>query len=235
MSVVAVSRLNNVGLREENMLNQWLENFAEKINNNFPKRIVFIGIQGSYARKEANENSDIDVVVIFDTLSYDDIKHYDEVISNMPMRDKICGFISGRQEIENWDKSDLFQFYYDTIPLYGNLEFLKKFITIEDISRAVKIGACNIYHMCVHNSVHEKSCEILKSLLKSSFFVIQAKYYLEHNKYINQRQILIENVSFEDKEILLFLSQNGYVNNFDFISEKLIKWTSNLIVNKITK
>lgn len=211
------------------MLDQWLENFTKKINNNFPKKIIFIGIQGSYARKEANENSDIDVVVIFDTLSYDDIKRYDEVISTMPMRDKICGFISGKQEIENWDKSDLFQFYYDTIPLYGNLEFLKKFINIEDISRAVKIGACNIYHMCVHNSVHEKSCEILKSLLKSSFFVIQAKYYLEHNEYISQRQALIENVSLEDKEILLILSQNKYVNNFDFVSKKLINWASNLI------
>lgn len=211
------------------MPDRWLENFTEKINNSFPERIVFIGIQGSYARGEASENSDIDVVVIFDTLSYPDIKRYDEVISTMPMREKICGFISGKQEIEKWDKSDLFQFYYDTIPIYGDLGFLKEFITIEHVFRAVKIGACNIYHMCVHNAVHEKSCKILKSLLKSSFFVIQAKYYLEHNNYISQRKILIENVSLEDKEILLLLSQSKYVNNFDFASEKLINWASNLI------
>lgn len=211
------------------MLDQWLDDFTQNINNNFPERIVFIGIQGSYARGEANENSDIDVVVIFNTLSYNDIKRYDEIISTMPMRDKICGFISGKQELENWDRSDLFQFYHDTIPLYGNLDFIKDLITTEDVSRAVKIGACNIYHMCVHNAIHEKSFDILKSLFKSSFFVIQAKYYLEHKEYISQRQTLIENVCPEDKEILLILSQNKYIDNLDFASKKLINWASNLI------
>jgi len=215
----------------ENMLNYWLNNFIENINNKFRKKVIFIGIQGSYARGEANENSDIDVVVIFDELSYDDIKSYDEIISAMPMRDKICGFISGKQELENWDRSDLFQFYHDTLPLYGDLNFIKHLITDEDTARAVKIGACNIYHMCVHNAVHEKSCDILKSLLKSAYFTIQAKYYLEHGEYIRQRRSLIENVSNDDKEILLLLSQEKYVNNLDSASQKLINWASNLICN----
>ena len=95
------------------MLENWLQDFTKKINESFPKRIIFIGIQGSYARGEATENSDIDVVVIFDKLIYSDLKRYDEIISKMPMREKICGFISGKKELENWDRSDLFQFYHD--------------------------------------------------------------------------------------------------------------------------
>ena len=55
------------------MLENWLQDFTKKINESFPKRIIFIGIQGSYARGEATENSDIDVVVIFDKLIYSDI------------------------------------------------------------------------------------------------------------------------------------------------------------------
>ena len=211
------------------MLDQWLKNFTQIITNNFPERIVFIGIQGSYAREEANENSDIDVVVIFDKLSYHDIKCYDEIISKMSMCDKICGFISGKKELENWEKSDLFQFYHDTITLYGNLDFIRNLITMQDISRAVKIGACNIYHMCVHNAIHEKSSEILKDLLKSAFFVMQAKYYLENQKYIHKRQILMQHVSPEEKEILLIYSENKYINNLDSVSEKLINWASDLI------
>lgn len=211
------------------MLDQWLNNFTETLHNHFPERIVFIGIQGSYARNEATENSDIDMVVIFDKLSYYDIKYYDEIISKMPMRDKICGFISGRQELESWDKSDLFQFYHDTIPLYGNLDFIKNLITTEDIYRAVKIGACNIYHMSVHNAVHEKSTDILKSLLKSAIFVIQAKYYLEHNEYVNRRIDLLKKVSPEDKELITLFSESKYTDYFDLISEKLIQWSSNLI------
>lgn len=45
-------------------IKEWIENFKTEILNNFENRIEFVGIQGSYARGEANENSDIDVVVI---------------------------------------------------------------------------------------------------------------------------------------------------------------------------
>ena len=194
------------------MLENWLQDFTKKINESFPKRIIFIGIQGSYARGEATENSDIDVVVIFDKLIYSDIKRYDEIISKMPMREKICGFISGKKELENWDRSDLFQFYHDTIALYGSLNFIKNLITNKDISRAVRLGACNIYHMCVHNAIHEKSDDILKSLLKCE-------------EYINKRKILLENINSQDKEILLL----NPTDDLDFVSQKLIAWSANLI------
>ena len=211
------------------MLENWLQDFTKKINESFPKRIIFIGIQGSYARGEATENSDIDVVVIFDKLIYSDIKRYDEIISKMPMREKICGFISGKKELENWDRSDLFQFYHDTIALYGSLNFIKNLITNKDISRAVRLGACNIYHMCVHNAIHEKSDDILKSLLKSAFFVIQAKYYLECEEYIYKRKILLENINSQDKEILLL----NPTDDLEFVSQKLIAWSANLIAKDL--
>ncbi len=90
------------------MLNiqEWIEQFQKEILLNFKERICFIGLQGSYARGEATENSDIDVVVIFDTLTVDDLKQYDQIISQMSYREKICGFLSGRDEIICWEKSD---------------------------------------------------------------------------------------------------------------------------------
>ena len=74
-------------------------------------------------------------------------RRYDEIISKMPMREKICGFISGKKELENWDRSDLFQFYHDTIALYGSLNFIKNLITNKDISRAVRLGAVSYTHV----------------------------------------------------------------------------------------
>lgn len=141
------------------MLNiqEWIEQFQKEILLNFKERICFIGLQGSYARGEATENSDIDVVVIFDTLTVDDLKQYDQIISQMSYREKICGFLSGRDEIICWEKSDLFQFYYDTKPIYKNLDFILPFIKQENIKQAILIGSCNIYHACCHNMIHEKS------------------------------------------------------------------------------
>mgnify|MGYP003424417177 CR=1 FL=1 len=45
-------------------MNKWLHQFKEKLLNEFGESIQFIGLQGSRARNEATENSDIDVVVI---------------------------------------------------------------------------------------------------------------------------------------------------------------------------
>lgn len=210
------------------MIKEWLTNFTEKIMDNFSERVIFIGIQGSHARKEATENSDIDVVVIFDELSYRDIKRYDDIISEMPMRDRICGFISGKLELEQWDRADLFQFYHDTLPLYGDLDFIKDLIAPEDISRAVKTGACGIYHACVHNAVHEKSADILKSLLKSAVFVIQAKYFLESGEYVRSREELSEKIGADDKKILTLATEKNTAD-LDGASETLFKWASALI------
>lgn len=120
----------------------------------------------------------------------------------MPNRDKICGFLSGKDEIINWEKSELFQFYNDTISIYGELEFLTPLIKKENIKQAILIGSCNIYHTCCHNIIHEKSTEILKSLFKQSIFVLQAKYYYNTNTYIKTKKELLNKLDLEDKLIL---------------------------------
>lgn len=40
----------------------WLEKYVHEVVSTFGYRIWFIGVQGSYARGEATEESDIDVV-----------------------------------------------------------------------------------------------------------------------------------------------------------------------------
>lgn len=80
-------------------IEEWISDFSQKIQENFKSRIEFIGLQGSYAREEATEGSDIDVVVIFDKLKMDDLKKYDEIISKMSCREKSAAFYPGKM---NW-------------------------------------------------------------------------------------------------------------------------------------
>lgn len=218
------------------MLNiqEWIKQFQKEILLNFKERICFIGLQGSYARGEATENSDIDVVVIFDTLTVDDLKQYDQIISQMSYREKICVFLSGRDEIICWEKSDLFQFYYDTKPIYKNLDFILPFIKQENIKQAILIGSCNIYHACCHNMIHEKSMTILKALYKQSIFVLQAKYFLNTHQYIHKKKELIDKLDLEDKKIInlyfnIQLEEKITDDNFDNYSNQLFIWSSQLI------
>lgn len=143
-------------------INLWMERFTELLKATFGNRIYFVGLQGSYGRGEATESSDIDVVVILDQLTVDDIKTYSHMIGTLPHRELICGFLSGKDELINWEPSDLFQFYYDTTPIEGSLDELLTRIDKEAVDRAIKTGACNIYHGCVQyngvGSVSRSAC-----------------------------------------------------------------------------
>ena len=204
----------------------WMDKFLPKLEETFGERVRFVGLQGSYGRGEATEKSDIDTVVILDELSASDIKVYNDMLDTLPERELICGFISGRNEILNWEPSDLFQFYYDTKPIKGTLDELLDKIDTNAVEKAIKSGVCNIYHGCVHNMPYEKDEEILKGLYKSASFVVQAICFKENGKYITRQKDLLEVVSENEKiivETFLHLKKDGAVD-FDKMSETLFDW-----------
>ena len=146
----------------------WMPTFLQTLSETFANRVWFVGLQGSYGRGEATETSDIDIVVILDELSAMDIQTYHDMLDTMSHRELICGFLSGKKEIMNWEPSDLFQFCNDTTPIKGSLDEVLAVIDESAVSRAIKIGVCNIYHGCVHNMLHEKSEDILQGDRKST-------------------------------------------------------------------
>ena len=99
----------------------WMKNFLQTLNETFGNRVWFVGLQGSYGRGEATETSDIDMVVILDKLSAMDIQTYNTMLDTLSHRELICGFLSGKNDIMNWEPSDLFQFCHDTTPIKGSL------------------------------------------------------------------------------------------------------------------
>ena len=216
-------------------INVWLDIIIKKLQNEFEQRLLFVGLQGSYNRGEATQSSDIDLVVILDNLSFEDLKRYHSIINSMPDKDKSCGFISGREELQNWSKSDLFQFFYDTKSLIGNLQDLIQAPTIEDATQAVKISSENLYHTAVHSFIHSNNrAEDLKNLYKGVFFVLQAKYFIETKKYIPTKIELSELLNGIDRDILNICINRNNINDNELIElenlyNKLIQWCSDNI------
>lgn len=206
-------------------IKNWIAEFTNKVGQTFPNRVWFIGLQGSYGRDEATDTSDIDVVVILDKLRIDDLKVYRDMLDTLSNRELICGFISGKDELLNWETSELFQFYYDTTPVKGTLACLLEKIDKKAVKRAIKIGACNIYHACVHNFVHEKSEDILRSLYKSAVFVIQAVWFYETGKYIKSKTELQNAIVPPSAVLTTALNlKNGSSVKFEEMSALLINW-----------
>lgn len=210
----------------------WMNNFSQKLIKTFDNRVWFLGLQGSYSRGEATDKSDIDVVVILDELSLFDIQTYNKLIDDLPHRELICGFLSGKKEIFNWEPSDLLQFYYDTTPILGSLDELVTLFDDTVIDRAIKIGACNIFHTCVHNMLYEKSEDVLRELYKSASFVVQAVYFKQTKVYIRKINDLLKVIPQNNRVIInTFLSlKNGANVNFSKMSETLFLWCKGLIV-----
>ena len=212
----------------------WLDGFLKALHDTFEGRVWFVGLQGSYARGEATETSDMDVVVILDELSASDIGEYKAMLDTLPHRELICGFLSGKDELLGWEHSDLFQFYYDTTPIKGSLDELLAVVDGAAVDRAIKIGACNVYHGCVHNMLHEKSDDILCGLYKSASFVVQAIAFKQTGEYIKYQKDLLGVVSAHEREIVeTFLNlKNGGAVEFEAMSEELFAWAKKQIVEK---
>ena len=210
----------------------WMQKFLHSLNETFANRVWFVGLQGSYGRGEARDTSDIDIVVIFDKLSASDIQDYNAMLDNLPHRERICGFVSGKEELLHWEPSDLFQFYYDTTPIKGSLDELLAVIDEAAVIRAIRIGACNIYHGCVHNMLHEKSEDVLRGLYKSASFVVQAIVFWQTGKYV-KHQKEVRSVACPDEQAIVntFLNlKAGGTVAFSSMSDALLAFAKKWIV-----
>lgn len=210
-------------------IEKWMAEYCRRIKEAFGDRIRFIGLQGSRARGEANEQSDIDVVCVLDVLTVDDIMRYREALDGIEKRELVCGFLSGWNELQHWDTADLFMFLNDTLPFEGSLEALRDKIDAASVERAARSGAGNIYHGCVHNMVHARDGEVLRSLYKAAAFVLRALAYLRTGKFAHKNNDLLNLLDSEDREILQTLVElkNGAGIDFDEMSEKLFSWSQN--------
>ena len=213
-------------------IDEWLNLAIEKLQKSFKEKLLFVGLQGSYNRGEATPESDIDLVVILDKLSFEDLKEYRKIINEMPNKELTCGFISGKDELQNWSKADLFQFFYDTKSLVGKLEDIIQPPSIEDIKKSIKTSSETIYHAAVHNFVHSTNyAENLQNLYKMTFFILQAKYFVENNIYIKTKKELAECLDGTDREILDICINRKQIDSTNKIEleslyKKLVDWTS---------
>ena len=122
---------------------------------------------------------------------------------------------------------------YTLHSIYYEFEFDEVMAVIEKsaVDRAIKIGACNIYHGCVHNMIYEKSEDILRGLYKSASFVIQAIAFKQTGNYISHQKDLLQAVSSDELPIVeTFLNlKNGGAVEFNLMSELLFAWSKKWI------
>lgn len=181
----------------------WAEEATGKLKTEFGERLRFVGIQGSRARGEAREDSDIDLVVLLDHVDADDLVRYRAIVQSMPRSELACGFVGSERVLTAWPRHELFQFYHDTHAIFGALPDVSPF-TEADALEAARIGASGIYHATCHACVFDGDTAdgILESLFKGAFFTLQALQFARTGAYPRTKAELATQLEGDEARIL---------------------------------
>ena len=185
----------------------WMGELAEKLTGRFGPRLLFLGLQGSYGRGEANENSDIDVAVVLDRVELADLDAYRAIARQMPEGEKACGFLCGARELKSWPKYDLCQLARDVRAYRGELGPLLPPMGRKDLVEAAAIGASGIYHAAVHTYLYAPKEEwpgFLEGAHKGAFFTLRALHELRTGENVRAKRELLPRLVGEEREILAY-------------------------------
>lgn len=206
----------------------WMEMLAEKLSCAFGPRLLFLGLQGSYGRGEANEDSDIDVVAVLDRVTRVDLDAYRAMVREMPEGEKACGFLCGAQELKHWPKYDLLAVARDTRDVHGRLSDLLPDFDRGDLAQAAAIGASGLYHAAVHTYLYaprEDWPGFLKEAHKGAFFTLRALHELRTGENVRAKGELLPRLSGDERELLAYsLSPVGGPPEDAF--DRLIRWSA---------
>lgn len=220
--------------------NAWVAALLEKLERHFREHLLFVGLQGSYRRGEATENSDIDIITVLDRLSIKELKAYRKIVREMPHPEKACGFICGREELANWPRFEIFQLLRETQPCFGTLEALVSKVERSDILNSLQTGASATYHAACHTFLYanqEERSAALRGFYKDAFFLLQVAYYLRTGHYAATKRELLPLLDGNERDILsLGMSWPGDPETLERDTEalyaRILIWSSDILTEK---
>ena len=186
-------------------IESYMEGLTEKLKAHFGQRLIYVGLQGSYLRGEANEESDIDVMTVIDGLCRADLDAYRNIVLTAEEPDKACGFICGAAELKNWNPLEICHLLHSTKDYFGRLDTLVPTYTKENIRDFIKVSVNNLYHEICHRYIYgglESSVRNLPMAYKGVFFIVQNLYYLQTGIFVNKKAELVKLLSGRSREVM---------------------------------
>ncbi len=207
-------------------LNEYLRELISECKSAFGGRLLYVGLQGSYLRGEAREDSDIDLMVILEDFSVKDMDEYRGILQKIGSYEKSCGFICGREEMSRWNPLEVCQLQNTTKDLYGSLSDYLPDAARQDEINYVKFSLGNLYHEFCHRYIHsdrEKNTAKFRAACKGLFYLIQNLHFLESGEFVTTKSELKGMVS-EDNRRALSLAELPDDYDFDAAFSFLFGW-----------
>lgn len=212
-------------------IDAWMNDLIDQLKTEFKERLVLVGLQGSRARGEQREDSDIDIVVVIEDLNADDLVSYRSIVQRMPHAELTCGFIGSPDALAAWPRHDVFNLVNDTNVRYGSFDFMNTKFTVEEARLAAETCASEIYHALCHTVVFEPNLlpDILQGCLKSIFFGIRAKHFAQTGKFVNSRAQLLNLANDDEKKLLQAYNGDAQMDDQE-LANRLLRWSSSMLM-----
>lgn len=217
-------------------IENYLLQLIELLKDSYGHRLVYVGLQGSYLREEATDDSDMDIMVVVEELSVSDLAQYRKIIGSLPYTEKSCGFICGKEDLCNWNPLEIGHLLHSTKDYYGVLRDLVPEYTDLDVRNFVKLSVNNLYHEICHRYLHaapEKNAAKLPGTYKSTFFILQNVYYLRTGRYVGTKKELQPLLEGRDRSVLARCM--GYAQGLQYDFEEsfdlLFSWCKETVRN----
>ena len=212
----------------------YMPKMLQALQTRFGSRLLYLGLQGSYLRGEATQESDLDVVVILERLTAADLAAYKAIVESLPEPEKSCGFFCGRQELANWNPLEACNFLHGTRDYYGSLADFVPAYTKTDVANFIKLSVGNLYHALCHRYIHadaEKNNKKLPQSCKEVFFILQGLYYLKDGIFYPSRKALLENLCPRDRAVFELGERlrDGADYDFDAAFDLLLTWCQRVL------
>jgi predicted nucleotidyltransferase len=207
----------------------YISRLIDLLHSKFGNRLVYVGLQGSYLRGEATENSDIDIMVVMDELNPADLAAYRGIIESLGDFDKSCGFICSKADLENWNPLEICNLIHVTKDYFGVLRELVPAYTEQDTRNFVKMSINNLYHEICHRFIHgdeDANVSCLPFTYKGVFFILQNLHYLRKGEFVATKRELLTRLEGKDRAVLerAMDFSGGIVHDFRESFDLLFCW-----------
>ena len=214
---------------------EYLSALTRLLRAAFGSRLIYVGLQGSYLRGEATESSDIDVMVVIDSMSAADLTAYRQAIASLPDPDRSCGFICGREDLLHWNPLEICHLLHTTQDHFGTLAELVPPYTLRDVRTCVQLSAGNLYHELCHRFVHASASDNIAAFpaaCKQVFFILQDLHYLDSGVFPGTKAALLSMLSGRDRAVLEMALACSRGAPFDFESAfpLLLSWCREVLI-----
>lgn len=210
-------------------IESYISDLIPSLQNRFGSKLLYVGLQGSYLRGEATESSDIDIMVILDSLTVSDLDTYRSVIQSLDYYERSCGFICSKEDLRAWNPLEICHLIHSTKDYYGKLREFVPAYTEQDIRNFVKMSLNNLYHELCHRYIHstpERNAAALPGTYKGVFFILQNLHYLTTGTFVSTKDALLSQLEGKNQAVLKRSMDFIHGEFFDFWEsyELLLTW-----------